>query len=424
MSTLEAQAPGSLSQFGAFGQPLIVVGVTHPQTCLVLRGRLRALRQSGLRIVLISGPGELVDRIASEEGVEHLAISMQRGISPLADLVSLFRLCAALGRLRPVLAEFSTPKAGLLGNIASFLCRVPVRIYILRGLRLETSSGLTRRILKLSEQIAAACSHLVVCNSQSLREQALRLGIASRGKLRVIGDGSSGGVDVQHFAPSPDARHSQWPDTDSLRAVHGIPSVVPVIGFVGRLTRDKGIPELLVAFDRLLLDFPSAWLLLVGWFDDSEDALSQAQRARIENHPRIRCTGFVSDTAPYYHVMDLMVLPTWREGFPNAVLEASASGVPVVSTLVTGARDAVLHETTGLLVPPGEPCAIAAAVRSLLLSPGMRSRMGAAGRAWVLERFVSTRVQSLTVALYRSLALIAERKAVSSLTTDAATAGD
>lgn len=418
MGTFEVCQPAPLLRFGGFDRPLIVVGVTHPQTCLVLRGRLRALRQSGLRVVLISAPGELATLIAAEEGVEHLAIPMKRGISPLADLVSVFRLASALWRLRPVLAEFSTPKAGLLGNIAGFFCRIPVRIYLLRGLRLETASGLQRKILEISERIAAACSHLVVCNSESLRSHALELGLAPQRKLRVIGNGSSGGVDVRRFALNSES------GPDVARAGLGIAGNMPVIGFVGRPTRDKGIPELLETFEQVLKEFPQAMLLLVGWFDDSEDALNWAECAWIETHPRIVCTGFVSDTAPYYHAMDLLVLPTWREGFPNAVLEAAASGVPVVTTLVTGARDAVQHNRTGLLVPPGDCPALAAAIEQLLYDPALRRQMGLTAREWVAERFVHTRVQSLTVGLYRQLMVEAGREPVAAMTTDAAAAGD
>src|SRR5258708_28307759 len=121
-------------------RPLIVIGITHPETCLVLTGRLRALRESGYRVVVISSPGALLKEVANREGVESLSISMERGIAPLSDLVSLVRLTRALYRLRPDIAEFSTPKAGLLGSLAALLCGVPCRVYMLRGLRLQTAS--------------------------------------------------------------------------------------------------------------------------------------------------------------------------------------------------------------------------------------------------------------------------------------------
>lgn len=175
------------------------------------------------------------------------------------------------------------------------------------------------------------------------------------------------------------------------------------MGFVGRLTRDKGIPELVEAFDRILLADPSAHLLLVGWFDAADDALDAGLRSRIVTHPRIHCTGFVNDSAPYYRAMDVMVLPTWREGFPNVVLEAAATGIPVVTTESTGARDAVLPEVTGLLIPPGYPEAIYESVIKLLRDPERRLQMGRAARAWAIEHYSEDRVLGLTADYYRSL---------------------
>jgi glycosyltransferase involved in cell wall biosynthesis len=371
----------------------IVVGITNPQTCLVLGDRLRTLREAGFRVTLVSSPGELLARTAAQEGVESVAIPMRREIAPVADFVSLFRLWRLLYRLKPEMTEFSTPKAGLLGAIAGMLCGVPARIYFLRGLKLETSSGVKRRILLLAEKLAAACSHVVLCNSDSLRNQALALGVASERKLRLLGGGSSNGVDVGRFHPGPGV----------LRKRLGLPSDVPVVGFVGRLTRDKGLPELIEAFETILDAKPDAHLLLVGWFDAAEDALGADLRSGIEEHPRIHLTGFVADTAPYYRVMDVMVLPTWREGFPNVVLEAAATGIPVVTTFATGSRDAVVPEVTGLLIPPGYPVAISEAVLQLLHDPERRFRMGRAARAWVLDHYVNGRVLGRTVRYYQSL---------------------
>ncbi|MGD0682078.1 MAG: glycosyltransferase family 4 protein [Terracidiphilus sp.] len=380
--------PSSTSQ-----RPHIVVGITSPQTCLVLGGRLRTLREAGFRVTLVSSPGALLTRTAAREGVESVAIPMRRGMAPVSDLLSLLRLCWLLWRLKPEMTEFSTPKAGLLGSVAAMLCGVPSRVYFLRGLKLETSTGIKRRILLATERLASACSHAVLCNSESLRNQALALRLAPEAKLRLLGSGSSGGVDVERFSPGP----------DSLRARLGLPPDAPVVGFVGRLTRDKGLPELVEAFDAILAARPQAHLLLVGWFDASEDALGRDLRSRIKNHPRIHMTGYVADTAPYYRAMDVMVLPTWREGFPNVVLEAAASGIPVVTTLCTGSRDAVVPEVTGLLIPPGYPVAIYEAVLQLLGNPQRHCRMGKAARAWVLENYVNGRVLGLTVRYYKNL---------------------
>jgi len=397
-------------------QPLVVVGITNSQTCLVLSGRIRALREAGFRVVLISSPGKLLMRIAVQEGIETIAIPMVRELSPFQDCVALFRIWRTLRRLRPDLTEFSTPKAGLLGSIAALICRVPSRVYLLRGLKLETAHGWKRRLLCAAEKLTAVCSHQVICNSRSLRKGALELGLVPEHKLRLLGEGSSHGVDVEHFVPgAPEANAA-------LRAGYDLPADAPIIGFVGRLTGDKGVPELIEAFDALLKDIPTARLLLVGWFDSSEDALEPRLRHYIELHPAILRTGFVPDTAPWYRVMDMLVLPTWREGFPNVVLEASASGIPVVTTLATGSRDAVVPEVTGLLIPPGYPEAIHEAMLQLLRNEEQRREMGRAARRWVVENFTERNVLAHTISLYSALLRKREEDTSAVLASDAATA--
>jgi len=373
--------------------PLIAVGVTHPQTCLVLKGRLRSLREAGFRVVLVSSPGELLSQTARSEGVEAHPIPIERAIAPWADLISLFRLWRLLRNLRPDMVEFSTPKAGLLGSLAALLARVPRRVYMLRGLKLETANGLKRAVLFAAERIAAACAHSVLCNSESLRDQALALRVAPERKLDLLGEGSSSGVDIIHFSPG----------LTRVRRLLRIASDAFVIGYVGRLTRDKGLPELLDSFDAILRAEPAAHLLLVGWFDASDDALDEGLCIRILTHPRIHWAGYVSDVAAYYRAMDILVLPTWREGFPNVVLEAASTAIPVITTISTGSRDSVVPEVTGLLIPPGCPEAITEAVLKLLHDPDRRRRMGRAARAWVRENYMNGYVLSLTVAYYKSL---------------------
>lgn len=373
--------------------PSIVVGITRPQTCLILGPRLRALREAGFRVTLVCSPGELLDSTAAAAGVESAPIPMQRGIAPLRDFVSLVRLCILLRRLRPDVVEFSTPKASLLGTVAAALCGVRRRVYLLRGLKLEGASGSKRRMLLAFERLACRCAHVVLSNSASLRAEALALGLAPEGKLLMLGSGSSNGVDTGRYCPG----------LSGVRERLAIPAGAPVIGFVGRLTRDKGLPELIESFEAVVRAEPEARLLLVGWFDAAEDALATTLRVRIENHPRIHCTGFVHDAAPFYRAMDLMVLPTWREGFPNAALEAQATGIPVVTTISTGSRDSVVPEVTGLLIPPGYPDAITEAVLRLLRSPERRRQMGRAAREWVRRHYSDRHVLGLAVRFYREL---------------------
>jgi|SRR5215831_6873733 len=371
----------------------ILVGVTSAQTCLVLPDRLMALRGTGFRVSLLSAPGSLASQATQIEGVTAYTVPMGRSISPIADIAALFRIWRLLRRLMPDIVEFSTPKAGLLGCVAAWLCRIRVRVYFLRGLKLETSTGFKRRILLWAEQVASFCSHVTLCNSRSLRERALELRIAPSSKLVLLGEGSSNGVDVTRFSPG----------ASEVRRQFGISSAAPVIGFVGRLTADKGVPELLEAFARILRERPDAYLLLVGWFDAAEDALGHELRRRIEGHPRIVHTGYVKSSAPFYRAMDLLVLPSWREGFPNVVLEAAASGIPVVAATCTGARDAVIPEVTGLLVPPGYPEAISEAALRLMGDSELRRRMSESARRWAVDHYDNRRVMKRAVRFYERL---------------------
>jgi glycosyltransferase involved in cell wall biosynthesis len=391
---LDSQAAESGDRPGAAIQsPHILIGVTSSQTCIVLPGRLSALRAAGFQVSVLSAPGERLDRMAEIDGVATLPLPMHRGISPVADSIALMRMIRLVRRVKPDIVEFSTPKAGLLGSVAAFICRVPARIYFLRGLKLETAHGLKRALLTWAERLSASCAHVVLCNSRSLREQALTHRVAPRSKMILLGEGSSNGVDVTRFAPGPSQVRSQF----------GIPGDAPVIGFAGRLTMDKGLPELLEAFTGILRRIPNAYLLLVGWFDAAEDAVECGLRARVESHPRIVLTGYVSDTAPFYRAMDFLILPSWREGFPNVVLEAAASGLPVIATLSTGCCDAVIPEVTGLLVPPGCPEAICEAAVSMIRDPEGRGRMGHAARSWVVENYSDRRILGLTVEFYKLL---------------------
>jgi glycosyltransferase involved in cell wall biosynthesis len=386
--------PERIELFGrGDSRPHILVGVTSAQTCILLPARSQALLDAGFRVSIVSGPGELSEGAKRVKGVIAHVVPMSRGLEVIGDLIAFCRILQLIRRIKPDIVEFSTPKAGLLGNVAAYIRHVPIRVYFLRGLRLETSTGLMRIVLLWSERMAAACSHVVVANSRSLGRRAHELGISNEKKTIMLGEGSSNGVDASRFSPGK----------SRVREEFAIPATARVIGFVGRLTSDKGVPELLEAFVQILRKQPECYLLLVGWFDAASDALGRGLRERIEGHPRIVCTGYVEDAAPYYRAMDLMVLPSWREGFPNVVLEAAASGVPVVATTCTGSCDAVVPEVTGLLVPPGYADAIAEAALRILGDDKLRERMSEAARKWAVKDFEQQRVLRMTVQFYEEL---------------------
>jgi len=364
-------------------QPGILYAGTSPLSVQwFLRGQLSYLREAGFDVTVVTAPGEGLDEARRRQGVRTIAVPMVRGISPARDIVSFWRLWRILRRLRPAITNVGTPKAGLLAGIAAWLSRVPCRVYTLHGLRLETSRGPVRPVLWLAEWLACRAAHRVICVSESVRRKALALRLVTPERAVVLGAGSCNGVDESLCAPGTEASRR----ARELRRSLGIPPEAPVVGFVGRLTRDKGIPELADACFRLRSEFPDLRLLLVGDFEDG-DPIDPALRRGIEADPGILRTGFVRDVVPYYHVLDILVLPTYREGFPNVVLEAHAAGKPVVATRATGVVDAVADGVDGILAPIGDPVALAEAAALLLRDPALAAGMGRAGRERILLHF-------------------------------------
>jgi glycosyltransferase involved in cell wall biosynthesis len=363
-----------------------------------LRGQLRYMRDAGLDVTVITAPGPSLLETCHAEGATPIPIPMNREIAPLQDLVALWRLCRVMRRMRPVITNVGTPKAGLLGGLAAWLMRVPCRIYTLRTLRYETTSGVKRQVLLLCERLACACAHQIICVSESVRQQAVSMGIVQGERAMVLGSGSSHGVDTQRFAPSVDLLRR----AAVLRQRLGFAPEDPVIGFVGRITRDKGIPELLEAFELLRPQFPGLRLLLVGDYEQG-DPIPRASRQKIESDPYIVRSGFVTDTEVYYQAMNVLALPSRREGFPNVALEAHAACKPVVATRVTGVVDAVGKDGGGALVTVGDSTALADGLARLLKDSFLAKVMGEAGRARVVREFEQESVWQALLQQYHKL---------------------
>jgi len=365
-------------------RPRLCYVVTHAMSTRFLHGQLAAMWASGFDVTLLVSPGRELAALRKREQVAIHTIPMERDIHLRSDVRALRQLYVAMRRIRPHIVNAGTPKAGLLGMLAAWMARVPIRIYTLHGLRLETTTGLKRVLLTCTERVASRCATRVICVSRSLEQSYRRHRLAPRRKLCVLGSGTCNGLDVStftdHAAGSADSRRAQ------LRRHAGIPADALVLGAVGRLTRDKGIADVLAALDVVWKRFPNVHLLLLGDYEPS-DPLPDACFERIDKDPRIHWPGFVDDISPYYHAMDILVHASHREGFPYVPMEGAAAGLPVVGCRVTGVVDAIVDGVTGHLVAPGNIQRLSEAIVRYVDDPQRRRRHGAAGRTRIARDF-------------------------------------
>ncbi len=379
--------------------------VTAPESLGFLAGQTGFLRAHGVTVHAVASPGESLSLFGLSEGATIHAVPMQRRVTPFRDLAALWRLFRTFRAIRPYVVHAHTPKGGLLGMLAARMAGVPVRIYTIHGLPLMTARGWKRLLLLWTERISCRCASAVLSVSPSIRTVAIGSGICQAQKIKVLRNGSINGVDAEvQFDPS---RYGTV-TTQSIRRQHKIPDNALVLGFVGRIVRDKGMIELAAAWRILRERFPTLHLLLIGPFE-SQDPVPEEVETLFRSDPAIHLTGPVRGLPPYYAAMDVCVLPTYREGLPNVALEAAAMEVPMVATRVTGCVDAVVDGVTGLLVPPRDANTLADAITTYLASPDLRRRHGRAGRVRVQTEF---RREAIWQALFDEYARLLEQEGI------------
>jgi glycosyltransferase involved in cell wall biosynthesis len=375
----------------------VITAVTDPFSCILLIGQLAYMRQAGFDVCFVTAESEVARTFAAAEGVRFRPLSMRREISLLRDLRTLVSAIRLIREERPHVVNAGTPKAGLVLMLASWFCRVPTRIYTLRGLRFESERGLRRLILRAAERLACRVATRVVCVSHSVRDLVVADRISEKSKTAVIGAGSSNGLDLARFSRATvgAARIAE------LRRMHGIAGTDFIIGFIGRLVPRKGVCELIEAWRTLREQIPSSKLLLVGPLEDAQPLPAGTLEA-VADDPRVIRTGFVRNVEEYLCLMNVFVFPAHWEGFGNVLLQASACEVPIVATRVTGVRDAVKDGVSGVLVEKGDVNAIIREVSRYYSMPELAKEYGQRGSAWVREHFRPEPIWNGLASLYRA----------------------
>ena len=358
------------------------------------RGLLKMLSEK-YEVVALSSPGVEMQTIAEREGVRTIEVPMERHISLMKDVRALWQLILVFRRERPTMVHSMTPKAGLLCMVAAWLTRVPVRVHTFTGLVFPTAKGLQRKLLMWTDRITCRCATYVIPEGEGVKNDLLNYGITQK-PLRVLGFGNIRGVDMHYY----NRRSEVMEKATTLRDDSCITFL-----FVGRIVRDKGIDELCEAFDRLSKEYPQTRLLLVGWREDDLDPVSDKTQDLIDSNPSINYVGEIwdDDLLAYYAAADCFVLPSYREGFPNTVLEAGAMGLPSIVTDINGSREIIVENENGMIVPPRDADALFVAMRRMLNDDRRRSYMASNARNMIGCRFEQGFVRQCLLDFYDTI---------------------
>jgi glycosyltransferase involved in cell wall biosynthesis len=330
-----------------------------------LKTLLKGQSEHGFEVVGVSTDGAILEEVAGVEGIRVTAVKMTRLISPFIDLKSLWYFYRVCRREKPIIVHSHTPKAGIVGMLGSRLAGVPIRLHTVAGLPLMEAKGVKRFLLDVVEKLTYRCATNVYPNSRGLSDFIIRNNLTCKEKLRVLGKGSSNGIDTSFFDP----RHFGPSDLENIRKSLGLSPIDFVFIYVGRIVGDKGINELITAFSLLLSDGvkkENVKLLLVGPFESDLDPLMESTLKCIEGNPSILSVGFQDDVRQYFAISDCLVFPSYREGFPNVVMQAGAMGLPSIVTNINGCNEIIREGENGLIIPVKDVNALFLAMKRIL----------------------------------------------------------
>ena len=365
----------------------IIRSATVPQSLKAFcRGVLKELSRE-YEVVAVSSPGEALDEVGASEGVRTIAVPMARHISLVSDLRSLWRMWRVMRRERPDMVHSMTPKAGLISMMAAWLAGVPRRVHTFTGLVWPTATGFKRRVLMATDWLTCACATHIIPEGEGVKSDLLNHHITSK-PIKVLGHGNVRGIDLERYNP----------DDYDIKPHTGFTFV-----FVGRIVRDKGINELVKAFNRLHQEHSDTKLILVGPREDDLDPVLPNTLKRIEQGDGIEAVGRQSDVLPFYAQADALVFPSYREGFPNVVIEAGAMGLPSIVTDINGSREIIIDGQNGVIIPPRDEQALYQAMKHFVENPDEIKAMAANARPLIASRYEQGYVRQCLYDFYHEI---------------------
>ena len=349
-------------------------------------------------ILAVSSDDECFNEMLSDEHVKGFKIEMTRKITLRKDFSALIKLIRLFLREKPNIVHTHTPKAGALGMLAAYITRVPNRLHTVAGLPLLEAKGSKRLLLNFIEKLTCACATKVYPNSFELEKIIIKNGYTSPGKLKVIGNGSSNGIDTTYFSKAALAS-----DNIILKEHLGIPAGDFLFCFVGRIVCAKGINELVNTFTRLQLVYPQIHLLLIGGFEKPLDPVYPEVENLIMNNKAIHFMDYQPDVRPFLAISDVFVFPSYREGFPNVVMQAGAMGLPCIVTDINGCNEIIENGVNGLVIPVKDEESLYNSMKMLIQNNELRNKMASMARKMIVERYNQQDLWKTLLAEYKNL---------------------
>lgn len=370
----------------------IIRAVTVAQSVSLFTGIISDIKRLGYDIVSVSSDGPDLQSVL-DAGGSTIVVEMERRISPFKDLKSLWGLIRVFRKEKPVMVHSMTPKAGLLSMIAAKVVGVPVRVHTFTGLVFPTSTGLKRKILMATDWLTCACATHVIPEGEGVKRDLINNGI-TRKELKVLGYGNVMGIDLIRFRRSEEVLEEAVKIRDDSKFT---------FISIGRLVGDKGINELVEAFCRLNQEFPNTRLILVGRYEHNLDPLKKQTIETIERNQAIEAVGQQSDVRPWLAASDCAILASYREGFPNVVIEAGAMGLPQIVTDINGANEIIIDGENGVIVPSKNSSALYHAMKDLLQSPDKVKRFQNNARTLIAQRYEQSFVRQCLKDYYKKI---------------------
>jgi len=358
-------------------------------------GMIPELLEMGYEVVVVSSDGPELQGVRDAGGRAEV-VEMQRHISPLKDLKSLWQMIKAFRKEKPRMVHSMTPKAGLLCMMAAWLTRVPVRVHTFTGLVFPTSTGLKRRILMATDRLTCACATHIIPEGEGVKNDLINNGITKK-PIRVLGYGNVMGIDLKRFDPN---------NQDVIEAAKTLhtPGVFTFI-FIGRIVRDKGINELAEAFNRLYSERQDIRLIFVGPSEDNLDPVSNKTNEIIKSCKGIEAVGSQKDVRPWLAASDCFVFPSYREGFPNVVIEAGAMGLPSIVTDINGSREIIIEGKNGTIVPSKNTDDLYKAMQRMVTDALWRDSLATNARQLIASRYEQSYVRQCLYDFYAEILL-------------------